>query len=93
MRSFETIDCSAALAGGELFPSSGGCGGGSERSETAFVEFERGGSGGGTGRAGVELSVGAEGAAIGGASTGGAVSESCAGVPFVEGSPGAEESG
>ena len=58
VRSFETIDCSAALAGGEPVAGSGGCSGGSDRSCTACVEFERGGRGGGTGlEAGADVGV------------------------------------
>ena len=63
--SFDTMDSSAALAGGEELSIPGGCRGGSDASCSAFVECERGGSGGGTGRAG---RAGAAGADVGGCS-------------------------
>ena len=57
--SLVTMDCRAAVAGGEERSTPGGCRGGSDASCTAFVDTERGGNGGGMGRAGAVALTGA----------------------------------
>ena len=56
--SFETMYCKAAEAGGDARSRPGGCKGGVDARCTAFVECERGGRGGGMGRAAVAGGIG-----------------------------------